>query len=63
MNTTNPSHQAQALLETQIWLEQHDDPERVDALFRQAAETGFGWVRLFLMWPRMEPEPDPIFPR
>ena len=57
MNTTIPSNPARSLLGTQIWLEQHDDPARVDDLFRLAAETGFGWVRLFLMWPWMEPEP------
>jgi hypothetical protein len=57
MSAAIPSDPAHALLGTQIWLEQHEDPARLDELFRLAAETGFGWVRLFIMWPWMEPEP------
>lgn len=40
---------------TQIWLEQHDSAERVDELFGKAASLGFGQVRLFLMWPWIQP--------
>ncbi|MGI8859578.1 MAG: beta-galactosidase, partial [Rubrobacteraceae bacterium] len=41
----------------QIWLERDDSTQRIERLFAAAAETGLGWVRLFLMWPWIEPEP------
>src|SRR5829696_3464645 len=41
----------------QIWLERDDSTRRIERLFAVAAETGLGWVRLFLMWPWIEPEP------
>ncbi|MEM8876151.1 MAG: beta-galactosidase [Planctomycetota bacterium] len=49
---------ARELLGSQIWLEQHDTPKRVDGLFKKAAQTGLGWARLFLMWPWLQPTPD-----
>ncbi|MEN8157933.1 MAG: beta-galactosidase [Bacteroidota bacterium] len=41
----------------QIWLEQEDTKERVEHLFKVAAESGHGWARLFLMWPWIEEKP------
>lgn len=41
----------------QVWLEPDDAAERVDWLFSQAAESGLGWARLFLMWPWIEEKP------
>lgn len=52
---TVPSARAQ--LGCQVWLEPDDSAERVDMLFRQAAASGLGWARLFLMWPWIEEEP------
>lgn len=48
---------AKDYLGCQIWVEPDDSPERIDGLVRQAAETGFGWLRTFLMWPFIEAEP------
>lgn len=48
---------ARAQLGCQIWLEPDDSAERVDMLFAQAAASGLGWARLFLMWPWIEAEP------
>lgn len=42
----------------QMWLEPTDTAERVDHLFAQAAATGIGWIRLFLMWNWIERQPD-----
>lgn len=44
-------------LGAQLWLEQDADPQRVDFLVGQAAETGLDLLRVFLMWPWMEPMP------
>lgn len=48
---------AKAYLGCQLWLEPDDSPERVDDLCRAAAASGLGWVRLFLIWPWIEPNP------
>ncbi|MEN8203362.1 MAG: beta-galactosidase [Bacteroidota bacterium] len=50
-------HDASEFIGNQIWLEQHDTKERVEHLFRVAAESGHGWARLFLMWPWIEEHP------
>ena len=44
-------------LGSQIWIEPDDSPERVEFLVRQAAESGIGWLRTFLMWPWIEEKP------
>lgn len=44
-------------LGAQLWIEQDDDPARVSCLVARAAEAGLGLVRVFLMWPWIEPEP------
>lgn len=45
-------------LGSQIWLEPDDSPERVEFLVKQAAESGIGWLRTFLMWPWIEESPE-----
>lgn len=50
--------QARNLLGCQLWIEPDDSPERVDDLVAAAAESGLGWLRIFLMWPWIEREPD-----
>lgn len=58
MNETNYSSiTARELLGCQIWLEKDDSWERVVHLFKQAKDCGFGWVRVFLMWPFIEENP------
>lgn len=47
----------QPRLGAQLWLEQDADPERVDFLVGQAAAAGLDLLRVFLMWPWMEPSP------
>ena len=49
--------EAREFLGCQVWLERDDSSQRIERLFAVAAETGLGWVRLFLMWPWIEPEP------
>ncbi len=49
------ARKARSPLGCQIWLEPTDAPERVAMLFDRARESGLGWVRLFLMWPWIEP--------
>ncbi|MEM7627565.1 MAG: beta-galactosidase [Planctomycetota bacterium] len=49
---------AKDLLGSQIWLEEDDTPERVEALFAQAAEVGLGWARLIFVWPWLQPAPE-----
>jgi Beta-galactosidase len=44
-------------LGAQLWIEQDDDPARVRCLVSRAAEAGLGLIRVFLMWPWIEPEP------
>ena len=44
-------------LGAQLWLERDDDPERVEFLVGQAAAAGLDLLRIFLMWPWMEPSP------
>jgi Beta-galactosidase len=48
---------ARQRLGAQLWIEQDDDATRVRFLMSQAAEAGLGLVRVFLMWPWIEPEP------
>lgn len=48
---------ANELLGCQIWVEPDDSPQRIDALVAAAAESGLGWLRIFLMWPWIEREP------
>lgn len=45
-------------LGAQLWLEQDADAERVDFLVRQGAEAGLDLLRIFLVWPWMEPSPQ-----
>lgn len=47
----------QPRLGAQLWLEQDADAQRVDFLVGQAATSGFDLLRIFLMWPWMEPTP------
>jgi len=42
-------------LGTQLWYEQDATPSRVEELMSQAAAVGFGQVRIFLMWPWIQP--------
>lgn len=44
-------------LGAQVWIEPDDDPERIDLLVGRAAAVGLGRLRVFLMWPWIEPEP------
>jgi hypothetical protein len=41
----------------QVWIENGDSQERVRFLLNQASSLGFDHVRLFLMWPMIEPKP------
>jgi len=43
-------------LGSQLWCERDDTAERVDELVARAAEVGFGQLRVFLMWPWIQPE-------
>jgi len=47
----------QPRLGAQLWLEQDADAQRVEFLVGQAAESGLDLLRIFLMWPWMEPAP------
>ena len=49
-----------SLLGAQLWIERDDDPQRVAELVAQAAGLGLGWLRLFLMWPFIEPRPGEL---
>lgn len=40
----------------QLWLERDDTAERVDRLIASAAGSGFGQVRIFLLWPWIQAE-------
>ena len=53
-----PERPTRPRLGAQLWVEQDDDPVRVTCLVSRAAEAGLGLVRVFLMWPWIEPEPD-----
>lgn len=48
---------AKNFLGSQIWIEPYDSKERVEALVEEAAKSGLGWLRTFLMWPWIEEEP------
>ncbi|MBA2470505.1 MAG: beta-galactosidase, partial [Chloroflexia bacterium] len=48
---------AREYLGCQLWVEPDDSPERVDELVAAAAESGLGWLRVFLMWPWIERDP------
>jgi Beta-galactosidase len=50
-------NQAKEWLGCQIWIEPNDTQERVDMLVKQAADSGIGWLRCFLMWPWIEENP------
>jgi hypothetical protein len=52
-----PALSARTQLGCQVWLEPDDSAARVELLFAAAAESGLGWVRLFLMWPWIEEQP------
>lgn len=41
----------------QLWIERDADRDRVDFLVARAAETGLELLRIFLLWPWIEPEP------
>lgn len=45
-------------LGAQLWVERDDPAERVDHLVGQAAACGLGQLRIFVMWPWIEPDPD-----
>lgn len=47
----------QPRLGAQLWLEQDADAQRVEFLVGQAARAGLDLLRIFLMWPWMEPSP------
>ena len=47
----------QPRLGAQLWLEQDADAERVRFLVSQASAAGLDLLRVFLMWPWMEPSP------
>lgn len=47
----------QKRLGAQLWLEQDADPRRVEFLVNRAAESGLDLLRVFLMWPWIEPTP------
>lgn len=42
----------------QLWCERDDSPERVDQLVSLAAASGFGQLRIFLMWPWIQEASD-----
>ena len=44
-------------LGAQLWVERDDTPERVEHLVAQAAACGLGRLRVFVMWPWIEPDP------
>lgn len=44
--------------ESQILIQPYESRERVEALVKEAAESGIGWFRTFLMWPWIEEKPD-----
>lgn len=48
---------AKEYLGCQLWVEPTDSRERVDELVKTAAESGLGWLRIFLMWPWIEEQP------
>ncbi len=48
---------ARQRLGAQLWLEQDADPQRVRFLVDRAAEIGLDLLRVFLMWPWIEPSP------
>ena len=43
-------------LGTQLWFEQADGREHIEELMSRAAHIGFGQVRIFLMWPWIQPD-------
>lgn len=49
---------AQQRLGAQLWLERDADGDRVEFLVAQAAAAGLDLLRIFLMWPWMEPSPE-----
>ena len=54
--TLQSPHGVDPRLGIQLWSERDDSPERVEELISRAAEIGFGQVRIFLMWPWIQPE-------
>lgn len=47
----------QPRLGAQLWLEQDADADQVEVLVGRAAEAGLDLLRVFLLWPWMEPSP------
>lgn len=45
-------------LGAQLWLERDASSDNVENLVARAAESGLSLLRVFLMWPWIEPEPD-----
>lgn len=45
-----------ARLGVQVWFERDDSEDRVNFLLDQAATVGFGQIRIFLMWPWIQPD-------
>jgi len=52
-----PLELARDRLGAQIWIDQGDSEERIRFLLATAHDIGLGWVRLFLIWPWIEPSP------
>lgn len=45
-------------LGAQLWVERDSTPREIDRLVCAASESGLGLLRIFLVWPWVEPEPD-----
>lgn len=58
MSAATTNHALRSPLGAQIWLEPEDSAERVNQLCARAAESGLGWLRIFLMWPWIERTPE-----
>jgi len=49
---------AKELLGNQLWVEPTDSTERVEYLVKTASQIGLGWLRIFLIWPWIEANPE-----
>lgn len=45
-------------LGAQLWLERDTGPDRIEKLIGAARASGLGLLRIFMIWPWIEPEPD-----
>lgn len=48
-------------LGAQLWVERDSGPAEVDELITAAVDSGLGELRIFLVWPWIEPQPDAWF--